>query len=547
MVRWNWFQSILSRLLLLGVVLVSVALIGRYFVFSRFLRDDITQVVAQQQLSLANYAAQDIDHKITQRQEFLQHLAASLPAQALRQPAELERWISSTQAVQTLFSAGLLVADESGRLLTHARIPSLANTPALLTDEALRALRGGAVYVGQPVPTTDPTGPALPIMVRIAGKSGEESGRPAALLIGLTFLYDPDFMGNLMKSRIGQSTGGFLLISPRDKLFVASTQPAMVLKPTPPVGVNLLHDQAMAGYRGTGVTVNAQGVEEISAMVTVPSTGWFVVARIPTAEALVTVDHAKAFMFRNAVFSMAVFLTIFVVAVYFLLRPLMRATAQAEKMTRGLVPLQPLHVHSGDEVGTLIGAFNRLLGKLNEQNSALAAAAYHDALTGLPNRTLLADHLRQAQARAARRQSAVALLFLDLDMFKPINDSLGHEAGDKVLQEVARRLTAIVRSTDSVARIGGDEFVVLLAEVTPPAQQATERVAQEIIAALRKPIEVAGTQCQIGVSIGCVIGDAHSSPAGLLLKADHLMYQAKAQGRGRYVIEYDEEPASPAP
>lgn len=102
-----------------------------------------------------------------------------------------------------------------------------------------------------------------------------------------------------------------------------------------------------------------------------------------------------------------------------------------------------------------------------------------------------------------------------------------------------------MRGTDSVARLGGDEFVVLLDNVSEPTYQATERVAQEIIATMREPFRVAGTRCQLGVSIGCVIGNAGSSPDGLLLKADHLMYRAKAQGRGCYVIE-DEADASVA-
>jgi diguanylate cyclase (GGDEF)-like protein len=535
MFRPSFFHSILTRLLLIGISLVVIALVGRYFVLSKFLRDDITRVVSQQQWSLATYAARDIDHKITQRQAFLQHLAARLPAADLQRPAALAGWVASVQGTQTLFSAGLLVTDPSGKALTPAPAAARGHAGPWLPPEVLHTLANGRVHVGRAQRYGPAAEPVLPMMLQLT----DGVGRPVAVLIGLTYLSDPAFLDNLMKSRIGLSTGGFLLISPQDRLFVAASQPDMVLRPTPPEGVNTLHDQAMAGYRGTGVTVNAQGVEEISAMATVPSTGWFVVARIPTSEALVTVDHAKTFMFRNALFSMAVFLSIFITALYLLLRPLLRAKAQAEQMSLGLAPMEPLPVHGRDEVGTLIAAFNRLLDKLNEQNDALAVAAHHDALTGLPNRVLLSDRLHQALAHAARHETAVAVLFLDLDLFKPINDTLGHEAGDRVLQEVARRLTAIVRGTDSVARIGGDEFVVLLCELTLPARAATDRVAQQIIAALREPIEVAGTQRTIGVSIGCVIGNARSTPEGLLLKADHLMYKAKAQGRGRYVIEDD--------
>ena len=284
------------------------------------------------------------------------------------------------------------------------------------------------------------------------------------------------------------------------------------------------------------MTVNAAGVEEISGISSVPSAGWFVVARTPTAEAFAIVEHAKSFMLRGATVAILTFLILFAAIVYLVLRPLIRATRMAERMTQGDAPLRPLPVLADDEVGRLLTAFNRLLDKLNAQNNLLALAAHHDALTGLPNRILLADRLAQALAHAARHHTAVAVLYLDLDEFKPINDRYGHEAGDRVLQELAARLTRQVRGTDSVARLGGDEFVVLLSELPLPAEAAVGQVASQIVESLSAPIRLGDIVCRVGVSVGCAIGDRSASADGLLLQADHLMYQAKAQGRGRYVI-----------
>lgn len=533
-------HSILARLLLLGLTLVVLSLVARYFVLTRYLRNDITQVVSQQQLSLAQYAARDIDRAVIERRTLLNRMAAAMPDLRSRNSAELDRWMRDSLRFQTLFSGGLLLIEPQGHVLLNHSVLRGSGSWSDLTGQGRLPPLDGAASMGAPILTGKADAALLPLAAPVVSASGQV----IAAVVGLTYLSDPDFLGNLLHSQRPSSHGGFLLISPTDHLFIASSQPDMVLKPTPQPGVNRLHDQAMAGFRGTGTTVNARGVEEISAVVSVPSTGWFVVARIPTSEALITVTRLNAFMLRNGLLSFAVFTAIFLTILFWVFRPLLRATAAADRMAHGHSPLQPLPHQGDDEVGTFVSAFNRLLGKLHEQQQALALAAHHDTLTGLPNRKLLADRLAQALANARRHHTAVALLFLDLDLFKPINDSLGHDAGDQVLQEVARRLQQLVRETDSVARIGGDEFVILLSEVHAPTYANTERVMQHMLQALGQPFDVAGTRCALGASIGGVIGHGHSTAKRLLMRADQLMYQAKSHGRGCYVIEEEDAPSA---
>jgi diguanylate cyclase (GGDEF)-like protein/PAS domain S-box-containing protein len=159
--------------------------------------------------------------------------------------------------------------------------------------------------------------------------------------------------------------------------------------------------------------------------------------------------------------------------------------------------------------------------------------AYHDALTGLPNRVLLAERLDRAVHGARRDDHKLALLFIDLDRFKTINDTLGHAAGDHLLKEVAHRLCTVVRAGDTVARLGGDEFVVL----APGVESADEcvLVADKIIAALAEPITYEGRGLHSSPSIGiCVFPDDGADVASLMRKADAAMYQAKAAGRNNY-------------
>jgi diguanylate cyclase (GGDEF)-like protein len=167
---------------------------------------------------------------------------------------------------------------------------------------------------------------------------------------------------------------------------------------------------------------------------------------------------------------------------------------------------------------------------LEAANRQLRHLASHDALTGLPNRLLLDDRLAQAVAHADRDGQPFALAMFDLDRFKVVNDSLGHHAGDELLKEVARRLNAVARSTDTVARVGGDEFVVLLDRIG--ARDTAEQIARRVVEALQVPINLVGVDVRTSASIGIALyPDDGKSVETLLSNADAAMYCAKQRGR----------------
>jgi diguanylate cyclase (GGDEF)-like protein len=170
-----------------------------------------------------------------------------------------------------------------------------------------------------------------------------------------------------------------------------------------------------------------------------------------------------------------------------------------------------------------------------EREQQLFRRAHFDALTGLPNRQLCHDRLGQALAVARRQEHKLAVLFIDLDGFKHVNDSLGHAAGDQLLREASVRLRSAVRATDTVARLGGDEYVVILPSVHGPLE--VEVLVGSIMEALKWPFLVNGEQCLIGASIGVTMfPDDGGTAEELLRKADTAMYSAKQGGRARYVF-----------
>ena len=178
----------------------------------------------------------------------------------------------------------------------------------------------------------------------------------------------------------------------------------------------------------------------------------------------------------------------------------------------------------------------RLLYKQLEQYSrALESMALHDALTGLPNRRLLMDRLSLAIAHARRNTSAMAVMFLDLDGFKQINDTLGHDAGDTLLSLVADRLVAAVREEDTVARMGGDEFVIGLWELNHADGVAT--LVSKVIQAVSQPYRIQDHDVRITASVGVSIYPLHGEEVETLMKcADQALYEAKRAGKNDYRI-----------
>ena len=166
--------------------------------------------------------------------------------------------------------------------------------------------------------------------------------------------------------------------------------------------------------------------------------------------------------------------------------------------------------------------------------------AHYDILTDLPNRTLFTDRLQQALVKARREKTHMALMFLDLDKFKPVNDTLGHDVGDLLLKETAKRIQECVRESDTAARLGGDEFIVLLPQIE--AEKDVMLVAEKILSALNAPFELAGHSLNISASIGVAVYPEHGSDEKMLIKnADTAMYRAKANSGSSRVLLWKQE------
>ena len=521
-----------ARLVLIGLLVVLSAAILRYVLLSTWLREDLEALVSAERLAIAHFVANDVEAKLQQRRVLLERMAQSLPPELLDQPGPLREWLRVRHELVPLFALGFRVIGADGGVIAD-HPPAAQRTASTQDNGAIGEALAGRPAIGGPFADAVSKQAALPMSMPVRDGSGTVRGA----LVGLVPVSAFDFH-DIPRQNTHEGAGGLLLISPRDKLFVSSTDPSMILRPTPAEGINRLHDRAMQGYRGTGITVNAKGVEEFSAMVSVPTTGWFVVARIPTADAFAAVARTRTILLRGTVLSVVLVLLLVAGLCWWEFRPLFEAARDADAMTRGDAPLQPLRVRRDDEVGHLTAAFNRLLLKLDGSQRELARMAHHDSLTGLPNRRLLADRLQQALARARRNRTCLALLVMDLDGFKPINDAHGHEGGDRALRTIARRFADALRQNDTLARVGGDEFVLLATDLggADEAARAAQAIAAKCIAIASQPLGIEAVDTRLGVSIGIAVCDGCGNVDELLNVADQAMYEAKQAGGGRYVL-----------
>ncbi|MEZ5541100.1 MAG: EAL domain-containing protein [Pseudomonadota bacterium] len=227
-----------------------------------------------------------------------------------------------------------------------------------------------------------------------------------------------------------------------------------------------------------------------------------------------------------------------------LIKPIQQLSIAAREMGHGQV-LVPINVESDDEIGDLANTFREMGENLNHYHEQVRYVAYHDSLTGLPNRLLFKDYLTRATAEARRNYQELTVLFLDLDNFKRINDTLGHQAGDNLLEAFADRLSGCLRQTDVIAhtshdtsssvmaRLAGDEFIILLPRTTGSAQ--AQKIAMRILESLKTPFIIDKQELHISTSIGIALYPEDGQNADDLIKnADIAMYHAKKSGRNNY-------------
>ena len=427
-------RSLKTRITLTTLVIFVIGIWSSAFYVSRMLRGDMQRQLGEQQFSATTLVAKGIDEELKSRINVMEQYAKGriVPSMFSNAVALQER-LEGSPAILSMFNSGIFVTGLDG--VAIASVPASVGrvgTNYMERDFIVAAIREGKSTTGKPVMGKLTRAPILPIAVPVRDAQGGVIG----VLVGVTDLSKPNFLDKITESSYGKS-GGYLLIAPQHNLFVTATDKSRVMHPLPAPGLNAMHDQYMQGFEGYGVAVSSRGVQELSAAKRIPVAGWFVAATLPALEAFAPIDA----MMQRALKSILVFSLLGGVLTWWLITrmlreqfaPMLTASRSMEAQAASDRLLEPLPVTSQDEIGELIGGFNRLLEALRKRDEELRES--HIKLQSVLDHSpaLISIKDLQGVVLIANRQFSL----LDAP---PLNELIGRSVFDIFPKDVAQAL-----------------------------------------------------------------------------------------------------------
>jgi diguanylate cyclase (GGDEF)-like protein len=478
----------------LGVFLVSFIAVAAWATWT--LRSNFERLLVEQQQSVVKLLASEVETELNDRVGALKIVAAELDALALEPTTQLALAIEKKGVLRSLFNAGLFVVGADGLAVVEVPRTGRLGKSYLDRDYFSAVMKTGQAFVGQPVLDKSLEKPTFAIAVPLRNAQGAVIG----LLVGATELLKPNFLDPITNNNYGK-TGQFLVVAVGSRLIVKTSDPKRVMEQLPEQGQIPALDALLSGRESTGTFFDSSHQEVVASGVIISGAAWYVGSYIPVRDAFAPITDIQ--------------------------RQILLATG-------------------------VIAALAALLAWWLVGNQLKQLLAFYDPLTQLPNRRIFDDRLGQSLLAVKRHGTSGALMVLDLDNFKLLNDKQGHLFGDLLLVEVAARLNACVREVDTVARFGGDEFVVILSGLDADKAVATAQarvVAEKISASLCAPYVLKGEPVgrahrhvahQGSASVGVVVFSSHlERQATLFNRADAAMYQAKKSGRNAVMFSDD--------
>ncbi|MFB9240649.1 GGDEF domain-containing protein [Massilia antarctica] len=513
----------------IGLVLLATSVLT--FVSLYLAERQMRDVIGSQQVALLSSAAAYIDADLGARQSLLKTLREELGRSGGRPAGGLQAFLEAHANLRDEFF-NVLVFDSAGTMLANMNDRRTNNTVnfarrAYFTDTV--AAREGVI--SKPIKSVLSGKPVILITEPLY----DEQGKLIFMLGGAIDLQRPRFFGQL--AALGSGASGYLFMLTSDGTIIHHPNKERILQRVQDEagGAVASTTAALDGFEGWVEGPTKRGVRALITYKRLRQTDWILGAVYPVEEAFTPLIHMRPTALLASVAVAALAGLAGWLAILRLLRPLGALRGNVAGIVDGSADIEVFNVRRRDELGELSRAFYTLSQQRRQAELNLEAQARTDILTGIDNRRMFEETFAAALGRAARSNTAIALAYLDIDHFKAINDTYGHKAGDEVLVEFARRLRAAVRSTDSVARLAGDEFVAIFEGLHDDAEPAI--LAEKILDMARTPFQVAGASLRVSTSVGIAVGSGNAAGADdYLALADEALYAAKQAGRNRYAM-----------
>ncbi|MEH6434764.1 sensor domain-containing diguanylate cyclase [Massilia sp. DD77] len=521
----KYFSSFKSKLSVLVTGMVLIAAVGVGGISLLFADFQIERMIAKQELLALGGAAAYIDNDIRHKQQLLRAIAEEAQTRALG-PQDIQDLLESHDSLRDEF-VNVTSYDARGD-----RIASLRNRNDKIINVSERP------YFQQTMATRDSVVSA-PFSSGLSGRPVVSISQPVldrrgniiAILLGGIDLLRPSFADQIDALRAGEA--GYLFIVTTDGTVVHHPNKTLLLTRPSAENQPVLH-AVRATPEGWRTDMVDGGSRALVAHKRLSGVDWTIAVSYPLRSAFAPMVSVRLNSFAAAgLFTVLAGLFGWAL-VKILLEPLDKLQQNIEAHDAGAAGIEVFDTRERDEFGTLSRAVYRLSRHRQQLAQDLERKASTDVLTGAHNRRMFEEFLPAALARSSRSGETVAVAFLDIDHFKDINDTWGHAAGDAVLVEFARRLQGAVRLTDTVARLAGDEFVIVFEQLQ--AADEAHQIGPKILAAMAQPFDIGGRLLRVTASVGLAVATQHTGMEALMHAADQALYGVKAAGRNGYAV-----------
>ena len=525
-----FFHSFKFKITATVAVMVFVAAIGVGRVSLVIFDVSMRQLLAAQEMAMLTSTAAFIENDLHSKRQALRLLAEERSGHRVG-PDQVQALLEAHRSLRDDFY-NVTAFDTKGKLIANLLDRRTIGKGNYAARPYFRdTMASGAGLISAPFRSQLSGKPVVVITEPMLA----DDGSIVAILVGAVDLVRPSFSGQMRE--LDAKTGGYLFIVAADGTIIHHPDRDFILRRQPD-DTGAVIAAALASPDGWSDDVLDGGEPALLVHQRLRGVDWTVAVSRPLQRAFAPLTNVRLRVLAAITLITAFAALLGWIITTRLIRPLNRLRDHVVAIDSGTASLAVLETQRHDEFGLLSRAFHAIGQRRDQFEKDLQQIATTDALTGVHNRRLFDAFFPTALARGQRNGRRVGLAMLDLDKFKPVNDTHGHAVGDAVLVEFARRLTDSVRASDTVARLAGDEFVVVF-ELVESYNEAGEAgvLGQRIIDAMAPPFQIGALTLQMTTSIGIALADiAHAQPAEVMQAADEALYRVKAQGRNGWLV-----------